>query len=76
MEIKIGITQSNRELSVSLDEVTDSEAFLTEITTQLAEQPVLKLAESTGRTLLIPSTSVAYLELRAQPTRTVGFGGF
>ena len=46
MEIKIGITQSNRELSVSLDEVTDSEAFLTEITTQLAEQPVLKLAES------------------------------
>lgn len=76
MEIKIGITQSNRELSVSLDEIADTEAFMADITAQLADQPVLKFAESSGRTLLIPSANVSYLELRAQPTRTVGFGGF
>lgn len=75
MEIKIGIVQSNRELSVTLDEVTDPDAFMTELSTQLGTQPILKLAEANGRTLLIPSANIAYLELRSQPIRTVGFGG-
>lgn len=75
MEIKIGITQSNRELSVSLDESTDEETFLERIMAEVANEAVVKFAELDGRTLLIPSANIAYIEVKTKPTRTVGFGG-
>lgn len=72
MEIKIGIRQAARELTVE----TDSSAAEVEadLKAALTEGTVLALADQKGRRILVPANQIAYLDLGQEKARPVGFG--
>ena len=74
MEVKIGIADSPRELNIS------SAQTPAEIEEQVSEAlakdaHVLKLTDERGRTYLIQTTKIAYVEIGAADVRRVGFAG-
>jgi len=75
MEVRIGVTQSPRELEVDLGEVADAAALSTEIEAKLAAGGMLWLTDKKGRRIGVPTEKVAYIELGgADDNRRVGFG--
>ncbi|MGO1537867.1 MAG: DUF3107 domain-containing protein [Leucobacter sp.] len=72
MEVRIGITHSPRELNfetnVSAEEVRSTvEAALSQ------GEPLLSLSDSKGKQFLIPTGTIAYVELGGDGARKVGF---
>ncbi len=75
MEVRIGVTQSPRELEVDLGDATDAVALGEEIEAKLAAGGVLWLTDKKGRRVGVPTEKVAYVEIgSADDTRRVGFG--
>ncbi len=78
MEITIGVKHVSRELNLEFD--GESEAVHTAVTTALEEQAkgngaaVLSLTDEKGRQVVVPVSSLAYVEIGAQTPRPVGFG--
>ena len=72
MEVKVGIQMAPRELVVetaaSPDEVEQALAIA------LADGTLFVLNDSKGRTLLVPSAKIAYVELGTEEQRKIGFG--
>ena len=75
MEVRIGVTQTARELEVDLGDVSDAVALGEEIEAKLAAGGVLWLTDKKGRRVGVPTEKVAYVELgSADDNRRVGFG--
>ncbi len=72
MDIKIGILDSSRE--VQLDSEEAPEVITARITEAIASGALLSLTDDRGRTVLIPGSKIAYVELGAPSSRRVGFG--
>jgi hypothetical protein len=72
MEVRIGVQNSSREVSIdvpmSADEV--SSAF----SSALASSQVLSLTDGRGRTVMVPATAIAYIDVAGSEIRKVGFG--
>jgi len=72
VEVKVGIQMAPRELVVetaaSPDEVEQALAIA------LADGTLFVLNDSKGRTLLVPSAKIAYVELGTEEQRKIGFG--
>jgi hypothetical protein len=72
MEVRIGIKENGRDLtfesSLSAKELADkiSEAIS-------KGSPVLELADDKGKTMLVATASIAYVEIGADQNRRVGF---
>ena len=76
MDVRIGVTQTTKELEVELAEGTDPEALKADIASALADEGVLWLTDRKGRQVGIPATKIAYLEIgRPDDGRRIGFGG-
>ena len=76
MDVRIGITQSPKEVEIELAEDTDRDALLADIEKALdGTDGVLWLTDRRGRKVAVPVAKVAYVEVGA-PTheRRVGFG--
>ncbi len=72
MEVKIGVTDSPRELVVSsVDSPEQVEALVTEALS--GKQSLLSLADDKGRRYLVPAAKVAYVEIGPSDSRRVGF---
>ncbi|MFV0535067.1 MAG: DUF3107 domain-containing protein [Cumulibacter sp.] len=72
MDIKIGITQSPRELVI--DSAQEVDAVKQAVAEALANQDgVLELADRRGRAYIVPSAKVAYVEIGEADGRRVGF---
>lgn len=73
MEIKIGVRQIGRELTVETQQTADElEQALREA---LRTDPgVLVVKADKGRRLLLPARQIGYLDLGAEHARPVGFG--
>jgi len=73
VEITIGVQNTPRELTVdtemSLDEISSAVSNATDGT-----DSVLRISDSRGRTVFIPGSALAYLEVGPETTRKVGFG--
>lgn len=72
VEIRIGIVNSPRELSF------ESSGTAAEIESTIAaalddDAKYFKLADSAGKTYLVPTTSLSYVEVGTEKTRRVGF---
>lgn len=72
MDIRIGIRESSRELSF------ESAQSASEVEAQVAtaidtSAKVLKLADSKGKLYLVPTESIAYVEIGVEESRRVGF---
>ena len=76
MDVRIGVTQAPRELTLELDDGTDRDELRARIDEALAdEDSVLWLTDRRGRAVGIPSKKVAYVELGpADGDRRIGFG--
>ncbi|MEY4296698.1 MAG: hypothetical protein RL016_544 [Actinomycetota bacterium] len=72
MDVKIGIKQSARELSfesndsASAIEASVSAAFAGGL-------PTVKFTDNKGRQFVVPTESIAYVEIGAEEARRVGF---
>jgi hypothetical protein len=77
VELKIGVQQTARELTLDLDPGTDRDELKRRITESLADaDSVLWLLDAKGREVCVPSAKVAYVELGpAADARRIGFGG-
>lgn len=72
MEIRIGVTQTAREL------VFESNQSAADISSLVAdalanERGVLSLADDKGNQYLVPTTTLAYIQIGTEETRRVGF---
>lgn len=74
MEIKIGVQNSPREIVLDSQENADKVAELLQ-TALKGEGGVLTLADSKGRTVIVPASAIAYVELGEETHRTIGFVG-
>jgi len=76
VDVRIGVTQSPRELSIELPEGTDRDALKAQISEVLAsEEQVLWLLDRRGREVAVPAAKIAYIELGAgDAERRIGFG--
>jgi hypothetical protein len=72
MEVKIGVQQAPRELSVEVDD--DAEAVEKAIRDALADEAgLLALTDNKGRKILVPTARLAYVELGSPSVGQVGF---
>ncbi|MDZ4266467.1 MAG: DUF3107 domain-containing protein [Mycobacterium sp.] len=73
MEVKIGVTDSPRELILSSAQTpAEVEKLVTDALS--AETGVLSLTDEKGRRFLVQSAKIAYVEIGAADSRRVGFG--
>lgn len=72
MEIKVGIQHVGREIVLESDE--SPEDVQERISTALKNNEVLTLTDQKGRTVLIPGSSIGYVEVGTEEVRRVGFG--
>ena len=73
MEVKIGVTDSPRELIFnSAQTPTEVEKLITDALGK--DSGVLSLTDEKGRRFLVQSAKIAYVEIGAADVRRVGFG--
>jgi hypothetical protein len=77
VDVRIGVTQAPREISVELADGTDREAVRQQIEAALSGAvDVLWLADRKGRSIAVPASKIAYVEIGSDDaTRRIGFGG-
>ena len=77
MDVRIGVTQSPRELSIELADDADRDAVRTQIDAALSGAvDVLWLDDKKGRSTGVPAAKIAYVELGGVDAgRRIGFGG-
>lgn len=72
MEVKIGVQNAARELSVDTDAEPDS--VLASLDAALKDDSLFTITDSKGHTVAVPADKVAYLYFNADSGRKVGFG--
>jgi len=71
MEVKIGIQHAAREVIVETDE--DRESVVAKVSAAVSGDTVLDLTDTKGRTIMIPGSKVAYVEIGGGVAGQVGF---
>lgn len=71
MDVKIGIRNAPRELSV--DSNLSAEDLQQQVADAVSSSGVLTLTDTKGRTVLVPAGHLAYVEIGTQTQGTVGF---
>lgn len=72
MEVKIGVQNAARELSVDTD--IEPDAVLASLDSALKDDSLFTITDSKGHTVAVPADKVAYLYFNADSGRKVGFG--
>ncbi|UQE74310.1 DUF3107 domain-containing protein [Gordonia sp. PP30] len=72
VEVKIGIENTARELSLTSKESSDS--VHKAVSDALADGGVLELTDDKGSRVLVPVGKIAYVEVGTAENRRVGFG--
>jgi len=73
VEVKIGVQDSPREISLDSDET--AEAVTAAVKAAIDAGGLLSLNDDRGRTILINAAKISYVEIGAPSSRRVGFGG-
>ncbi len=76
MDVRIGVTDTPKEIDIELPEGADSDQLVTRIEAALSsDSGVLWLTDRRGRRVGVPAARVGYIEIDANPEeRRVGFG--
>lgn len=77
VDVRIGVTQAPRELSIELDDDADRDDLKARIEAALAgASDVLWITDKRGKDTGVPAAKLAYVELgSADGDRRIGFGG-
>jgi len=73
VEIKIGVQDTPRE--VALDSNDNPDDVIAAVEAALASGGNLTLVDDRGRTVIVPASKIAYVEVGAASKGRVGFGG-
>ncbi|MDR2454192.1 MAG: DUF3107 domain-containing protein [Bifidobacteriaceae bacterium] len=73
MEITIGVRQAPKEITLNVDSKAEAVREAISSAIKLGE-PLITLTDKHGRTVLIPTAALAYVEVGGNETRRVGFG--
>lgn len=73
MEIKIGVQDTPRE--VALDSDDSPEDVIKAVNAAMEKGGNLTLVDDRGRTVIVPASKIAYVEVGAASKGRVGFGG-
>ena len=76
MDVRVGVTQTPKEIHVELPDGADQEKLIADVEKALSEDAgVLWLTDRKGRRVGIPAAKVAYVEIGSpSEDRRVGFG--
>jgi hypothetical protein len=76
VDVRIGVTQAPREISLEMAEDADYAALKALVEAALADDDkVLWLTDKRGRQIAVPAKKIAYVELGApEGDRRIGFG--
>ena len=72
VEVRIGITDSPRELTIELSNSADE--IEATVARALHEGSHVAFTDEKGRRLIVPATKVGFIEVSARSERKVGFG--
>jgi hypothetical protein len=73
VEVKIGVTHANRELTLDInDNVDDVQKRIEDALS--SDNGVVTLTDDRGRTVVVPVGKLAYVEFTGDTGRRVGFG--
>lgn len=72
MEVKIGITDIARE--VTIESQSSAEEIVEALRAGVETSGLFELADEKGRRLIIPAARIGYLDIGSPSTRAVGFG--
>lgn len=72
MEVKIGVQDTPREISLESAQSTDE--INAAVAAALASGGLLTLVDVKGRTVHVPAAKIAYVEIGGESSRRVGFG--
>lgn len=72
MEIKVGIQHINREIVFESTET--AKAVEDSLVKALKDGTLFTVTDERGRKLIIPASSIGYVDLGEEATRRVGFG--
>ena len=76
MDVRIGLTQTPKELEVQLDDGADAADLRTQVDKALADGSTLWLTDRRGRQVGVPAAKLAYVEIGSpDDSRRIGFGG-
>lgn len=77
MDLRIGVTQSPREVSVELADDTDREALRAQVDAALTGAvDVLWVTDRKNRQIAVSAAKIAYVEIGSTDSeRKIGFGG-
>ena len=71
MEVKIGVQNVNRELTI--DTTLDVDGVQAEVAKALEQGGLLSLSDARGRRVVVPGEKLAYVDITTSITGTVGF---
>ena len=72
MDVKIGVQDSPREISLESSET--QETVVAAVEKAIADGGLLSLTDDRGRTVLVAASKITYVEVGASSSRRVGFG--
>lgn len=77
MDVRIGVTQAPREVSVELADDADRDGVRKQVEAALSGAlDVLWLEDKKGRTIAVPAAKIAYVDIGSgDASRRIGFGG-
>lgn len=76
MDVRIGVSQTAKELEVELPEGIDAEAITADLAEALSSDGVFWITDHRGRRVGVPADKVAYVEIGSpDDARRIGFGG-
>ena len=76
MDVRIGVTQSPKEIEILLAEDTDPDAVRKHVDKAIESRGTLWFTDKRGRQVGIPSEKLAYVEIGSpEAGRRIGFGG-
>ncbi|WP_310962384.1 DUF3107 domain-containing protein [Nocardioides terrisoli] len=71
MEVKIGVQNANRELTI--DTTLDADEVQDAVSKAIADGTVLALADAKGRRIVVPAEKLAYVDITTSVAGQVGF---
>lgn len=75
MDVRIGVTQAPREITVEIDDAARDELRAKVDAVLSGATDVLWLDDRRGRQVAVPAAKIAYVELGSPEERRIGFGG-
>jgi hypothetical protein len=75
VDVRIGLTQTPKELEVNLEEGTDPAAIRQQVDAAIGEGTTLWFTDRRGRQIGVPAAKLAYVEIGSPADeRRIGFG--